>query len=141
MGGRGAIGRVGRNKQGSRLPELTGSEKQIKWATDIRNNYVELQKAEKTMLKHLKNNDEVSIFGYYISQDQAREAKKEYSENVKKVLNESNSNKWIQGLRGTNETNVKYTKNKINNWIKDKNIKEMNKYIVETNEALKRFLR
>ncbi len=141
MGGRGAIAGAGGNNLKSKLPELTGSEKQIKWATDIRNNYIELQKAEENMLKHLKNNDEVSISDYYISQEQVREAKKEYSKNVKKVLSESNSNKWIQGLRGVNESNVKYTKDRINKWIKNKNTKEMNKYIADTNEALKRFLR
>lgn len=36
MGGRGAIAGAGGNSSKSKLPQLEGSEKQIKWAEDIR---------------------------------------------------------------------------------------------------------
>ena len=89
MGGRGSSsGTV------SRLPKLEGSEKQIKWATDLRNNIIKVIEAER---KIFKQNE--SMF----DDDLDKEYYESYKKNIKETIKVTKASAWIDGFKNFNE--------------------------------------
>lgn len=93
MGGRGAAGGASGNSNKNRLPQLAGSEKQIKWASDIRNNFAEIQKMEnkiirqkefQDLLKHEKDKNS-TLYKMY----------KNYEDYINKTKNRTKASQWI----------------------------------------------
>lgn len=93
MGGRGSSsGTV------TRLPKLEGSEKQIKWATDLRNNIIKVIEAER---KAFKQNE--SMF----DDDLDKEYYESYKKNIKETIKVTKASAWIDGFKNFNEYHTK----------------------------------
>lgn len=95
MGGRGASS----SENGNKLPKLEGSEKQIKWANDIRNTMMQIRQVEeKAFLKHkdiFTNETNNAGFNY-------EQAYKDYKKYSKEVFKEKSAKKWIDNFRTAN---------------------------------------
>lgn len=98
MGGRGARGGTGGNKIKSKLPNLEGSEKQISWANEIRNNVIEIIEAESKVFEKNKSFFKNDYFG-------DKEAYEDYKKYSKEAINETKASKWISSFK-----NVQYDK-------------------------------
>lgn len=87
MGGRGAS-----SANTTKLPQLIGTEKQIKWANELRKTVVEIIKKETDVF----NKNKSFFEGYYSNELEEYKDFKKYS---KEVLKEKKANKWIESFR------------------------------------------
>lgn len=103
MGGRGTIGGKGGNKIKSKLPNLVGSEKQIKWANEIRNNVIEIINAESKVFEKNKSFFKDDYFG-------DKEAYEDYKKYSKEAINETKASKWISSFKNVQDNKDYYIK-------------------------------
>lgn len=119
MGGRGSSSGIT-----SRLPKLEGSEKQVKWATDLRNNVIKIIEAER---KAFKQNE--SMF----NGDLDKEYYESYKKNIKETIKVTKASAWIESFKNFNEYR---TKSAIDSLKIDKvrEDKDRNKYLSNRSE-------
>lgn len=98
MGGRGSS-----SGNTSRLPALQGSEKQVKWATDLRDNVVKIIKEESRVFEKNKSYFDNDVFG-----DQ--EAYKDYKKYSREALKVTNASKWINSFKNMQYKTDSYIK-------------------------------
>ena len=93
MGGRGS-----NSGTTSRLPKLEGSEKQVKWANDLRNNVIKIIEAEKKTFKQNEN---------MFNGDLDKEYYESYKKNIKETIKITKASAWIESFKNFNEYNTK----------------------------------
>lgn len=96
MGGRGTSS--GNTSRLSKLPQLEGSEKQVKWATDLRNNIIKVIEAEKKAFK--QNRD-------MFDTDLDKEYYDSYKKNIMEAIKVTKAGAWIDGFKNFNEYHTK----------------------------------
>lgn len=131
MGGRGSS-----SGNTSRLPALQGSEKQVKWATDLRNNVIKVIEAERKAFKEYKS---------YLNGIYDDEYLKSWNKNTKEAMKITKASAWIDGFRNFNEYNTKSAIDSLKEIKKlkavelnDNNEKEWSNYISERNKIRSR---
>ena len=124
MGGRGSS-----SGTTSRLPKLEGSEKQIKWAEEIRN---EAMKEIKEYIKLFNNKDFKEVYEEWSkSENKAKQMHKEdYDKFIKKIVNQTKASVWIE-----NKT-ILTQKEYVTDSITDEQIQRGKRKIKEGKKAL-----
>lgn len=116
-------------EQEMKLPELKGSEKQVKWATDLRNEFIELSQqlkneAEKEGRKQIIEDRDVKRLEKRGKQEEANELKTEIQQEVETHLNDGeeyyheiinirSASKWINCRYEINQMKEKVRVNHI----------------------------
>ena len=107
MGGRGSS-----SGNTSRLPALQGSEKQVKWATDLRNNVIKVIEAERKAFKEYRS---------YLDGSGDDEYLKSWEKNTKEAMKIASGGAWISGFKNFNEYATKSAIDRLKNVKKLKN--------------------
>lgn len=135
MGGRGSSsGNV------SKLPELKGSEKQIKWAEDLRKNVIKVINEESKIFAKNKN---LLLDKSSYSFELNKEYYESYKKNIKEALKVNKSSAWIEGFKNFNEY---HTKSAIESLHKEKGEESgiyrnrLNKRLATSSIAYERFI-
>lgn len=133
MGGRGSS-----SGNTSRLPALQGSEKQVKWATDLRNNVIKVIEAERKAFKEYRS---------YLDGSGDDEYLKSWEKNTKEAMKIASAGAWISGFKNFNEYATKSAIDRLKNVKKlksvkltDKNQKQWEEYIGERAKIRDRLL-
>lgn len=127
MGGRGAIG----NRTGfMKLPALTGTEKQIKWAEEIRKEAIKIFKQEAVLFDNQGFKEKYKSW-------KEKENKEAYSlyDNYQKMINESSASKWIDRRKISSSLDI-VEKNKLD---KAKDSQKKGKYVATINYIQDRY--
>lgn len=87
MGGRGSSGVTGsrgsKNAVDQKMPDLTGSEKQVRWANEIRQNMLSYADAN---VRNAKQNEKINLRASYIATVDATEWVRNYLVNELKTI-------------------------------------------------------
>lgn len=133
MGGRGSS-----SGNTLRLPVLQGSEKQVKWANDLRNNVIKVIEAERKAFKEYKS---------YLDGSSDDEYLKSWNKNTKEAMKITKASAWISSFKNFNEYATKSAIDRLKNVKKlksvkltDKNQKQWEEYIGERAKIRDRLL-
>lgn len=133
MGGRGSS-----SGNTSRLPTLQGSEKQVKWATDLRNNVMKVIEEEGKAFKKYKSYLDGSFDNEYLES---------WNKNTKEAMKITKASAWIDGFKNFNEYRTKSAIDSLKEIKKlksvklnDKNQKQWEEYIGERGKIRDRLL-
>lgn len=108
----------------SRLPKLIGSEKQIKWAEDIRNEVVDIIRVEtKAFLSNKKG---------ILRSQYDKERYEEYMKYSKEALKVNKASKWIESFKSVSYDRNKFDVNKYKEGIAKKS-KDLTQNAYENN--------
>lgn len=109
MGGRGSS-----SGNTSRLPDLMGSEKQVKWANDLRNNVIKVIEEEGKAFKKYKE---------YLNGSDDNEYLEKWKKNTKEAMKITSAGAWISGFKNFNEYTTKSAIDSLKNVKKLKSVK------------------